>query len=62
VTGLLRFLYDFVVGDDWTLAVVVAGGIVAAWLIDRAGIAAWWALPVAVVAGLAASVARAARG
>lgn len=42
-----RFWYEFVVGDDWTIAagVVVALGVT--YGILRAGIAAWWLLPLA---------------
>jgi hypothetical protein len=59
--AFFRFLWDFVVGDDWRIAagVAVALGITA--LVARAGVAAWWVLPVAVVALLAASVWHAAR-
>jgi hypothetical protein len=52
-------VWDFVVGDDWltALGVVVALGATA--LIAGAGAAAWWLTPVAVVALLAFSLARA---
>jgi hypothetical protein len=59
--AFLRFLYDFVVGDDWTLAVLAVAAITAVWLLDRSGVESWWLLPVAVVAGLGLSVGRAAR-
>ncbi|HVX17412.1 MAG TPA: hypothetical protein VHA73_05210 [Acidimicrobiales bacterium] len=56
-----RFWYDFIVGDDWRLAlgvlVVLGGGFAAA----HHGIAVWWAAPVLVAALLAWSVSRAAR-
>jgi hypothetical protein len=56
-----RFWYDFIVGDDWTIAVgvVVAVGLTA--LAARAGLAAWAILPVTVTAGLTWSVTRARR-
>lgn len=62
VDAFLRFLYDFIVGDDWRIAagVAVAIGITAA--VAGADIVAWWILPVAVVLLLAYSVWRAARG
>ena len=43
-----RFWWDFVVGDDWTVAagVALALGLVAL-LADR-GLNAWWLLPLAV--------------
>jgi hypothetical protein len=59
LTALGRFLYDFVVGDDWTLAAVVAVAILAAWLLHRVGVEPYWVLPVAVIAGLATSLRRA---
>ncbi len=60
VEAFLRFLWDFVVGDDWRIAagVVVAIGVTA--LVAGTSVAAWWILPVAVAALLAASVWRAA--
>ena len=62
VTSFLRFLWDFVVGDDWRIAagVVVALGVTAA--VAGTTVAAWWILPVAVLLLLGASVWRAATG
>jgi hypothetical protein len=59
--AFLGFLWDFVVGDDWRIAVgvVVALGLTA--LIAGAGVAAWWVLPTAVMLLLAGSVWLAAR-
>jgi len=59
--AFLRFLWDFVVGDDWRIAagVVVALGITA--LVADTSLAAWWILPVAVIVLLGASVWHAAR-
>jgi hypothetical protein len=56
-----RFWWDFVVGDDWRVAagVAVALGLCAALAQD--GITAWWVVPPAVVAVLAASLLRATR-
>jgi hypothetical protein len=61
VTGFFRFWYDFVVGDDWTIAVVVviAVGITAA--LAQVTSAAWIVLPLAVAGVLAFSVWRVAR-
>ena len=44
-----RFWWNFIVGEDWTVAagVAVAIGLVAI-LVDH-GVNAWWLLPVAVV-------------
>ncbi len=56
ILGFFQFWYDFVVGDDWTIAagVVIALGLTA--LLARSNIAAWWLLPVAVALGLTASL------
>lgn len=61
ITGFVKFWYDFIVGDDWT----VAAGVVIALIITAAlahnGVAAWWLMPLAAVALLAGSLLRAAR-
>jgi hypothetical protein len=51
VLKFLRFWYDFIVGDDWTVAagVVLAIGVTA--LVARGGGGGWWLLPL-LVAGL----------
>ena len=51
--SLLRFLWDFVIGDDWRIA---AGVVVA--LALTAAFEWWWLLPLAVAALLGLSVAR----
>lgn len=57
----LRFWYDFIVGDDWVLAVGVALALALTALLVQRGMAAWWVVPAAVAALLAASLWRAAR-
>ncbi len=49
------FWYEFIVGDDWTAAVAVAAAIAGTWGLSRAGIAAWWLVPLVVVASVALS-------
>ncbi len=55
--ALGHFIWDFVVGDDWRVAVgvVIAIGVTA---LVASSIAAWWILPVAVAALLALTLAR----
>ena len=52
--------WDFIVGDDWISAAGVVAGIGATAIVASAGVAAWWVLPVAVIAILALSLRRAA--
>ena len=56
-----RFWWEFVIGDDWLVAVlvVVAIGLTAA--LAAANVAAWWLLPLAVLAVLWLSLRRAIR-
>jgi hypothetical protein len=56
VKALGRFLWDFVIGDDWRIA---AGVVVA--LVVTAALKWWWLLPLAVAVLLTLSVVRRAR-
>ncbi len=62
VRSFLAFWYDFIVGDDWTVAVgvVIALALTAA-LAHLAHLPVWWLLPAAAVALLAFSLRRAVR-
>lgn len=55
------FLYDFVIGDDPLIALAIAAALGITALVAAADLAAWWILPPAVMAALAASLARATR-
>ncbi|MGH2866823.1 MAG: hypothetical protein ACRDNK_04530 [Solirubrobacteraceae bacterium] len=59
--ALARFLWDFVVGDDWRIAVGVIVALAVTAIVAGAGAAAWWILPLATLAVLGLSVWRAAR-
>jgi hypothetical protein len=56
-----RFWYDFVVGDDWRVALGVAVALAATWGLTRSGVNAWWLLPLAVALLLGLSLARVVR-
>ena len=60
--SVLKGVWEFIVGDDWitALGVVIALGVTAA-IASANAAAAWWVMPVAVVALLAFSLRRAAR-
>jgi hypothetical protein len=57
----LGFLYDFVVGDDPLIAVVIVLGLALTAAIAGSGAAVWWVMPAAVLAALTFSVLRASR-
>jgi len=59
VVGFLRFWYDFVVGDDWRIALSVVAAIGLTAVVVSWGISAWWLMPVAVVVILLSSLRRA---
>jgi hypothetical protein len=54
-------VWDFVVGDDWLVALGVAVAIALTALVADSTVAAWWVLPVAVVVLRLDSLRRAAR-
>jgi hypothetical protein len=54
-------IWDFVVGDDWRVALGVVVAIAVTALVADTSVAAWWVLPVAVLALLLDSLRRAAR-
>jgi hypothetical protein len=51
-----RFWYDFVVGDDWRLAVGATAAIAITYVASHAGLNWWWILPLAVAILLGLSV------
>jgi len=54
--AVMRFVWEFVIGDDWRIAVGVVIALGASALVAGTSFAAWWILPVAVAALLAFSV------
>ncbi len=59
--SFVAFWYDFIVGDDWRIAVGVAAALAVTALLVHARVAAWWVLPVAVLALLGFSLLRISR-
>ena len=53
------FWYDFVVGDDWRVAVVVIAALAVTFGVSKSSVPAWWIMPVAVALILPASLWRA---
>jgi hypothetical protein len=62
VRSFVRFWWDFVVGDDWRVAAGLAVALALTWVLEDAGVSAWWLLPLAVTVVLVESVRREARG
>ena len=56
-----RFWWEFVIGDDWLVAVLAAVAIGATAVLAAAGVAAWWLLPLTVPVVLWLSLRRAIR-
>jgi hypothetical protein len=56
VKGPLQFLWDFVIGDDWRIALAVAVTLVLTLVLSDDGVTAWWLLPLVVVVMLSVSV------
>lgn len=61
VRRILLGVWEFVVGDDWRAAVGVAAALGLTAVVAGTDVAAWWIMPVSVVAILALSLRRAAR-
>jgi len=57
--AIVVFVYDFVIGDDWRLALAVVLGLIIAGTLAHRGVPAWWTLPAVVMAALALSLYRA---
>jgi uncharacterized membrane protein YciS (DUF1049 family) len=61
VRGFALFWWDFIVGDDYRIALVVVAMLTATALLSRAGIAVWWLVPAGVFLTLTLSVVSVAR-
>jgi hypothetical protein len=61
VAQFVWFWYDFVVGDDWRIAVGVAATIAVVFALAHRGVNAWWLLPLATILQLTVSVVHEAR-
>jgi hypothetical protein len=59
VVGFGRFWYDYIFGDDWTIAVAIFIGLAVSALLNSNHIVAWWLIPVIVFVMLGISLRRA---
>jgi uncharacterized membrane protein len=55
------FWYDFIIGDDWRVAAMVAVALAATFGVSKTSVPAWWILPLAVALVLPLSLWRARR-
>jgi hypothetical protein len=58
--GILAGVWDFVVGDDWRLALAAVVAIGSTAIVCALGLSAWWLAPLVALAALAWSLRRAA--
>jgi hypothetical protein len=58
VKGFGRFWWDFLIGDDWTIAATVVAALAAAYGLHRSGVAAWWIVPAAGIGVVTISLVR----
>jgi hypothetical protein len=54
----LQFWWEFIVGDDWRVAVGVGVALFATWSLSHHGFSVWWLLPLATAIVLVLSVLR----
>jgi hypothetical protein len=61
LTGFFRFWYEFIVGDDASIAAGVVLALAGTAILARSHVLAWWLLPVVVALLLGVSLTRAVR-
>jgi hypothetical protein len=61
LVGIGRFLYRFVVGDDWMVALAIVLALVATSVLVTEKFPAWWLVPVVAIVMTGVSLRRARR-
>jgi hypothetical protein len=61
IRAFAAFWYDFVIGDDWLVAVGVAAGLALTYGLSRTVVPAWWLMPLLLALLIPLSLWRAAR-
>ncbi|HEX6510650.1 MAG TPA: hypothetical protein VF221_23725 [Chloroflexota bacterium] len=57
--NFFQFWYDFIIGDDWLIAVAIVAALVVLEVTKQSSW--WWLLPIVVIVALGASLWRATR-
>ena len=58
IVGFGRFWYDFIVGDDWRIAVLVLVALAIVFALAHNAMNVWWLLPAVVAVALTISLLR----
>jgi hypothetical protein len=58
IIAIPRFLYNFIVGDDWTVAVAVVAGLVVTAILNANHLVAWWLMPIVAIVATVFSIQR----
>ena len=58
IIAVPRFLYNFIVGDDWTVAAAVLAGLIATGILNANHIVAWWLMPIIAIVATGVSIER----
>ena len=61
IKAFAAFCYDFVIGDDWRVALGVVAALALTYAVATLSVPAWWVLPAAVMIVLPLSLWRASR-
>jgi hypothetical protein len=61
VVGIARFIYMFVFGDDWTVAVAILLALAATGVLVANHVSAWWLVPFVAIFMTGISLRRSAR-
>ena len=61
VRAFLAFVYDFVIGDDWRIAVAVLAGLAVTYAVSQTSVPSWWVMPALLVIALPVTLWRATR-
>ena len=58
IVSFAKFWYDFIIGDDWTIAASIAAAVGATFGLAHSNTQAWWVLPLAAIVTLGVSLLR----